>query len=59
MEIANHPWAASLKDTHRSFVCSQKTGRKGADATRRNLHSINYKTADINRQQGKSTNTNC
>jgi hypothetical protein len=46
-ETANHPWAASLKGTNRSFVCSQKIGRKGADAARRNLHTRNYKTAGI------------
>lgn len=40
------------------IVYSQKVGRKGPDALRRNLHIRIYKTVIIHRQQGKFTNTN-
>lgn len=43
-EPANHPWKALLKSRRGSFVCSQKTGRKGADPVRRSIRLRNYET---------------
>jgi len=40
------------------IVYSQKIGRKGPDALRRNLHIRIYKTVIIYRKQRKFTNTN-
>jgi Zn-finger domain-containing protein len=44
---ADRPCTASTKGKHRSFVCSQKTGRKRSDALRRSLRNISYKTDGI------------
>jgi hypothetical protein len=49
-KTANHPWTASPKGRCRPFVCFQKIRRKGADAVRKSLHNINYKTDGICRQ---------
>jgi len=40
-----------ITQRHRSLVCSQITGRKGPDAVRGSVHSRNYKTGGICRQQ--------
>jgi hypothetical protein len=57
--ITDHPRTASPKGRRRLFVSSQNTGRKDPDEVRRSLHSINYKTGGICRQEGRSTNINC
>jgi len=59
LDRKTNPWTTSPKGRHRSLVCSQKTGRKGPDPIRRSLHSRNYETGGICRQQGRYTNTDC
>jgi len=46
-ETTNHSWTASPKGRCRSFVCSQKAGRKGPDVVRSSPCSRNYKTGGI------------
>jgi len=57
VETANHSRTASPKGRRRSFVCFQKTGRKGPEAVRKSLRRRNYKTGGNCRQKGRTTIT--
>ena len=46
-ETATHSRTASPKDRHKSLFCSQKTERKGPDAGRTTVHSLNDKTGEF------------
>jgi hypothetical protein len=69
-ETASHPWTASPKGSGTSLVCSQKTGRKWADAVRRSprsritklmeyVDSIEYPLIQIVRTHQQNTTEQC